>query len=581
MSVRLLDQETIGKIAAGEVIERPMSVVKELIENSIDSGASRIAVEIERGGNELIRVVDDGNGMSADDIALAVERHATSKLSTFDDLETLQTLGFRGEALPSIGAVSHLDIRSREKSVSVGVELRLNFGRHERASGRSAPVGTSVTVRQLFGNVPARLKFLRQPSTEAAYVTRLIGAYACLRSDIRWSLTIDGRRAISTSGSGQDSDSALGVYGAELNDDILVLSPLGEDSRVAGVEVTGWVSSPHVTRSHRQNLFFFVNGRLVQHRSLMFALEEAFQSLLMVGRHPIGMVRIDIDQRMVDVNVHPTKAEVKFADERSVCRAVQRATHQALTSQPQDLLPAVSFLPPGPRGLGMEQEAFSSLPPVPAQLLQPPTSHLRRDTDADSVPGVNLSGVPAMRVLGQVGGTYIIAEGPTGVFLIDQHAAHERVMYERILGQMTSNSVNRQPLLDPLVIELSPEELVAFDRSVDELGEIGFDAERFGDQSVVIRQLPAVVKGVDIAERFHLILQELADGGAGDSWMDSVAISAACHTSIRAGQALSLQEMRELVAQLERTEQPRACGHGRPTMLHMSQGELERQFSRR
>lgn len=581
MSVRLLDQETIGKIAAGEVIERPMSVVKELIENSIDSGASRIAVEIERGGNELIRVVDDGNGMSADDIALAVERHATSKLSTFDDLETLQTLGFRGEALPSIGAVSHLDIRSREKSVSVGVELRLNFGRHERASGRSAPVGTSVTVRQLFGNVPARLKFLRQPSTEAAYVTRLIGAYACLRSDIRWSLTIDGRRAISTSGSGQDSDSALGVYGAELNDDILVLSPLGEDSRVAGVEVTGWVSSPHVTRSHRQNLFFFVNGRLVQHRSLMFALEEAFQSLLMVGRHPIGMVRIDIDQRMVDVNVHPTKAEVKFADERSVCRAVQRATHQALTSQPQDLLPAVSFLPPGPRGLGMEQEAFSSLPPVPAQLLQPRTSHLRRGTDADSVPGVNLSGVPAMRVLGQVGGTYIIAEGPTGVFLIDQHAAHERVMYERILGQMTSNSVNRQPLLDPLVIELSPEELVAFDRSVDELGEIGFDAERFGDQSVVIRQLPAVVKGVDIAERFHLILQELADGGAGDSWMDSVAISAACHTSIRAGQALSLQEMRELVAQLERTEQPRACGHGRPTMLHMSQGELERQFSRR
>jgi DNA mismatch repair protein MutL len=345
--------------------------------------------------------------------------------------------------------------------------------------------------------------------------------------------------------------------------------------------VTGWVSSPHVTRSHRQNLFFFVNGRLVQHRSLMFALEEAFQSLLMVGRHPIGMVRIDIDQRMVDVNVHPTKAEVKFADERSVCRAVQRATHQALTGQPQDLLPVVSFLPPGPRGLGMEQEAFSSLPPVPAQLLQPPTSHLRRDTDADPVPGVNLSGVPAMRVLGQVGGTYIIAEGPTGVFLIDQHAAHERVMYERILGQMTSNSVNRQPLLDPLVIELSPEELVAFDRSVDELGEIGFDAERFGDQSVVIRQLPAVVKGVDIAERFHLILQELADGGAGDSWMDSVAISAACHTSIRAGQALSLQEMRELVAQLERTEQPRACGHGRPTMLHMSQGELERQFSRR
>lgn len=581
MPVRMLDPDTIGKIAAGEVIERPMSVVKELIENSIDSGASRIAVEIEQGGNALIRVTDDGRGMSADDLSLAIERHATSKLSAFDDLETLQTLGFRGEALPSIGAVSRLDIRSRERSAIVGSELRLSFGKLEPVATGSSPAGTSVTVRELFGNVPARRKFLRQPTTEGAYVTRLIGAYACHRSDIRWTLTIDGRRSISTPGTESDSDAALGVYGAELNDEILVYSAPGEDSRVPGVTVSGWVSSPRVTRSHRQNLFFFVNGRLIQHRALTFALEEAFQSLLMVGRHPIGMVRIGIDQRMVDVNVHPTKAEVKFADERAVCRAVQRATHQALTSQPQDLIPEVSFLPPGPRGLGMEQSAFTSLP-VPS-LLKPSgaMSHVTTPVDGAPIQPGNPSGVPAMRVLGQVGGTYIIAEGPSGVFLIDQHAAHERVMYERIMRQMTTNSVDRQPLLDPLVIELTPEELVAFDRSVDELSEIGFEVERFGDHSIVIRQVPAMIRGIDIAERFHLILRELADGGAGDSWMDSVAISAACHTAIRAGQALSLQEMRELVAQLERTEQPRACGHGRPTMLHMSQGDLERQFSRR
>ncbi len=512
MPVRLLDPETIGKIAAGEVVERPMSVVKELIENSIDAGATRISVELEQGGNQLIRVTDDGGGMSAVDLALAVERHATSKLGAFDDLETLQTLGFRGEALPSIGAVSRLDIRSREASSSVGTQLSLNFGHQDALSSGSAPAGTSITARELFANVPARLKFLRQPSTEAAYVTRLIGAYACLRSDIRWTLAVDGRRSISTSGNGDDSDAALGVFGAELNGEVLVLPRLSDDSRVAGVEVTGWVSSPRVTRSHRQNLFFFVNGRLIQHRALMFALEEAFQSLLMVGRHPIGMVRIQIDQRMVDVNVHPTKAEVKFADERAVCRAVQRATHQALTNQPQDLIPEVSFLPPTPRGIG--QSTFAPLPPAPPELMRHSTSHLQADAVSASAPS-NRSGVPALRVLGQVGGTYIIAEGPSGVFLIDQHAAHERIMYEKILGQMMTNSVDRQPLLDPLVVELTAEELVAFDRSVDELGEIGFDIERFGDQSVAIRQIPAMVKGVDIAERFHLILQDLADGGAG------------------------------------------------------------------
>lgn len=581
MPVRLLDPQTIGKIAAGEVIERPMSVVKELIENSIDSGASRITVDIERGGVELIRVADDGSGMSTDDLSLSVQRHATSKLAVFDDLEDLDTLGFRGEALPSIGAVSRLEIRSRVKTDRTSAELRMDFGHQQEVMIGSASVGTSINVRELFGNVPARLKFLRQPSTEAAYVTRLIGAYACHRSDIRWTLTVDGRRSISTPGTGDDSDAALGVYGAELSEEMLTLAPLQEESEVPGVSVSGWVSSPRVTRSHRQNLFFFVNGRLVQHRSLMFALEEAFQSLLMVGRHPIGMVRVEVDQRMVDVNVHPTKAEVKFSDERAVCRAVQRAAHQALTMQAQNLIPEVSFLAPDPKGSGLDRTAFASFPSNMSEILRQSTSNLPTEPTTGPAESGNPSGVPTMRVLGQVGATYIIAEGPSGVFLIDQHAAHERIMYEKILGQMTTNAVDRQPLLDPLVIDLAPDELVAFDRSVNELGEIGFDVERFGDQSVVVRQVPALVKGVDVSERFRLILQELAEGGAGSSWMDSVAISAACHTSIRAGQALSLQEMRELVAQLERTEQPRACGHGRPTMLHMSQGELERQFSRR
>lgn len=579
MAVRLLDDRTIGKIAAGEVIDRPVSVVKELIENAIDAGARRIRVEIEEGGNRSIRVVDDGCGMLADDLALAVERHATSKLLEFDDLESLTTLGFRGEALPSIGAVSRLTLRSAVAGGGAGAEIVIDFGEQRPISAGGTPVGTTVTVDDLFGNVPARRKFLKQPSTEAAYITRLIGAYACLRSDIGWSLNVNGRKVVSASGTGDDAEAAVGVYGAELAGDILPLPQLDSDARVPGVEVSGWVSSPRVTRSHRQNLFFFVNGRLIQHRALQFALEEAFHALLMIGRHPLGMVRIEIDPRMVDVNVHPTKAEVKFADERAVCRAVQRTTHQALTLQRQDVLPEVSFLPQDRAATEMSQQVFH--PSVPWPVRSGTTLDNDEAQEGEQRTEKHPSGVPLMRVLGQVGGTYIIAEGPQGMFLIDQHAAHERVLYEKILGQIRDGAIDRQPLLDPFVVELSPEELAIFDRSTNELASIGFEIERFGDRSIVVRQIPAIVRGGDIDERMHLILRELAEGGAGDSWLDSVAISAACHTSIRAGQALSLAEMRELVAQLERTQQPRACGHGRPTMLHMSQNDLERQFSRR
>lgn len=577
MPIRVLTNETIGKIAAGEVVERPSSVVKELIENSIDAGASRISIDIEDGGSTLIRVSDDGMGMSSSDLEVAILRHATSKLSVFDDLEHLGTLGFRGEALPSIGAVSSLAIRSGPRGETFGAAIGLEYGVTIPAHVEAAPVGTTVTIRDLFGNVPARRKFLRQTSTEASYISRLVGAYACNRSDIRWTLTSDGRKPVSTPGTGNDVDAAIGVFGAELVDEVLVLDSKGTEFAVPGIAVTGWVSSPRVTRSHRQNLFFFVNGRLVQHRALTYALEEAFHSLLMVGRHPIGMVRIALDSALVDVNVHPTKAEVKFVDERAVCRAVQRATHQALTQQDQDVIPQVNFTAPEPRGATLAQGTFGSW------VGQQDFGSSRQPTEEGEAPTVRPypSGVPVMRVLGQVGGTYIIAEGPEGLFMIDQHAAHERVLYEKILGQMQTQSIDRQALLDPRVVELSPDEMAAFDRSMDELRNIGFEIERFGEQSVAIREIPAIVHGIDIGERIHLILQELAEGGVGDSWLDSVAISAACHTSIRAGQALSLHEMRELVAELERTAQPRACGHGRPTMLHMSQSELDRQFSRR
>lgn len=583
MPIQLLKDETIGKIAAGEVVERPVSVVKELVENAIDAGATRISIDIEEGGGKLVRVSDNGVGMTRDDLPLAVTRHATSKLSSFDDLERLHTLGFRGEALPSIAAVSHLSIRTSDGNAGGAIEV--DYGKVGVAEIDAAPRGTTVTVRNLFANVPARRKFLRQPSTEATYISRMIGAYACHRSDIQWSLTNDGRRSIRTDGARDDVSAAIGVFGTELADEVLQFTELSLEFRVPGISVTGWVSSPRVSRSHRQSLYFFVKGRLIQHRALIFALENAFHSLLMVGRHPLGMVRIEMDPAQVDVNVHPTKAEVKFADERAVCRAVQRGTHQALTSQQQDVLPEVHFEPVPRAKMSANQISFASNREPISLGTEHQLDSRRQQEHAGEPPSseqsTHPSGIPVLRVLGQVSGTYIIAEGPEGMFLIDQHAAHERIMYEKIMAQMQAKAVDQQPMLDPLVIELPPDELAVFDKSIDELNEIGFDCERFGEQSVIIRQIPALAKGVNIADRFHQILQELSDGGVGTSWQDSVAISAACHTSIRAGQPLSLPEMRELVAQLERTEQPRACGHGRPTMLHMSQNELERQFSRR
>src|SRR5215203_4968582 len=572
MTLRLLDERTIGKIAAGEVVERPVSVVKELVENAIDAGASRIRVAVRGGGTELIEVVDDGCGIAPVDLPLAVCRHATSKLSSFEDLDSLTTLGFRGEALPSIGAVSTLTIRSRTADTTHASLLRVTFG----------DVGTAVTARDLFGNVPARRKFLRQPSTETSYIQRAVSAYAAMYPAVAFELVIDGRRAFVTAGSGDAIAAATAAWGTEVGRAAILLERLDESAAVPGVSVEGWITAPELSRSHRQGIVIFDNGRWVQNRALAFALEEAYHSLLLVGRHPLAAIHIRLDPAAVDVNVHPTKAEVKFVDERAACRAVQRAVHTALARRSHDDLPQVRF------------EPISATPPArqrPIPFAPPRFGSIEIETRDSSREAESLapngsgsahpSGVPMLRVLGQIAASYIIAEGPDGMYLIDQHAAHERVVYERILTQLRERAVDRQTLLDPLVVDLSPEEMTAFERSAAELAEIGFEIDRWDGGAVAVRAIPAMVKGVDVAQRLRLILRELADGGQGESWLDAVAVSTACHTSIRAGQPLSIPEMRELVTALEGASQPRACGHGRPTMLHLSGSDLEKQFQRR
>jgi DNA mismatch repair protein MutL len=577
MTLRLLDERTIGKIAAGEVVERPVSVVKELVENAIDAGASRVRVAVKGGGIELIEVVDDGRGMSTTDLPLAVQRHATSKLAAFEDLDSLSTLGFRGEALPSIGAVSDLAIRSRVPEATHASLLRVSYGDVAAAVAVGAAAGTAVTVRDLFANVPARRKFLRQPGTETGYIQRAVAAYAAVYSEIAFELTIDGRRAFVTDGSGDTIAAATAAFGAEVGRAAILLEPPEESAAVPGTSVEGWISSPELSRSHRQGIVIFVNGRWVQNRALGFALEEAYHSLLLVGRHPLAAVHLRLDPSAVDVNVHPTKAEVKFVDERAACRAVQRTVHAALARRPHAEIPYIRFEPISTSPAARQRP----MPFTPPRFTPADSTATAATPEPNGSGDAHPSGVPLLRVLGQISSSFIIAEGPDGMYLIDQHAAHERVLYERILGQMRERSVDRQSLLDPLVVDLAPQEMAAFERSHQELHDIGFEIERWDGGAVAVRAVPALVKGVDVAERLRLILRELAEGGQGESWLDAVAVSTACHTSIRAGQTLSIPEMRELVAALERSSQPRACGHGRPTMLHLSGSDLEKQFQRR
>src|SRR5262245_61655152 len=402
MTLRLLDERTIGKIAAGEVVERPVSVVKELLENAIDAGSSRIRVAVGGGGIALVEVVDDGCGIAADDLSLAVQRHSTSKLTSFEDLDRLATLGFRGEALPSIGAVSTLTIRSRTPDANHASQLRVDFGEVAPVTAVGAAAGTSVTVRDLFANVPARRKFLRQAATETGYVQRAVAAYAAAYSHISLELTVDGRRVFVSAGSGDAIGAATATWGAEVGQAAILLEPLDEAAAVPGVTVEGWITAPELSRSHRQGIVIFVNGRWVQHRALSFALEEAYHSLLLVGRHPLAMVHVRLDPAAVDVNVHPTKAEVKFVDERAACRAVQRAVHTALARRAHHELPTIRF-EPIPFAPPVRQRPMPLAPSRLGPTLAQPEigvnggSHDEPANQAANHP----SGVPLLRVLGQ------------------------------------------------------------------------------------------------------------------------------------------------------------------------------------
>ena len=585
MPIRLLDEDTIGKIAAGEVIERPASVVKELVENALDAGARSVRVEIRAGGRELIRVSDDGHGIPAEELPLAIQRHATSKVTRFDDLARLTSFGFRGEALASIAAVAELRIVSRPPDSPHAASLVSRNGRVEPPTTVPAAPGTTVTVRDLFAHVPARRAFLRQDHTEAAYVQRVVQACALAAPEVRFELVSDGRTVLATDGSGDLGNTIVGVFGPDIAAEMVPIVPPADDEHDPerpAVTVSGYVGLPTLTRGNRQHIILLVNRRWIESRSLTFALEQAYHSLIMVGRFPVAVLHITVAPERLDVNVHPTKREVRFSDERLVFAAIQRAVRGTLTQHtPAQTIPSFTTTPLSAptvqRRLALSHpDRFRPTPPPPPE--DTPGDDQEAGMTVVPDPG---SAVPVLRVLGQVGATYIIAEGPDGMYLIDQHAAHERVLFEQLWQQFERAKPDIQTLLEPLVIELSPVQLETAERCREEMAQIGFHIEPFGGSAVAVRAVPAIAARRDPRAVLLGILDEMAAGGRGTTLLESLTISTACHSAIRAGQTLSLPEMRELIAQLERCTAPRACGHGRPTMLHLSQEELERQFERR
>lgn len=597
MPVAILPPHVVAQIAAGEVVERPASVVKELVENALDAGARRIKIGFRDGGRTFIRVSDDGAGMSPDDLHHAIQPHATSKVRQADDLNHLTTLGFRGEALPSIAAVSRLTILTRPPTATAGHRLTIEASRIVGDAPQAAAPGTIVTVEDLFANVPARLKFLRTIATESAVITRTVVAYALAYPEIQFEVRQHESLVFATDGRGDRRAVLAAVHDPATARAMLPIeATLPADERAGAVAVAGLISLPPLARSHRQDLYLFVNRRWIQSRSLTFAVEEVYQSLLMVGRHPLGAVLIEVPAGEVDVNVHPTKAEVRLVNERRVFRLVRDAVVAALqgtTAAVPTFGEAQSSLSEAAQRrlalsslLAARPQATTELSPQPAAdeaaalsleqlsgLWQPAPSPER---DA----GPPAAALPILRVVGQIGQTYIVAEGPTGLYLVDQHAAHERILYEELRGQMLKAAVDSQLLLNPVMIEPSPAAIEVIETEGGALASLGFRLEPFGSGVYAIRAIPGILRRRDVAAAVLGLVEEMASGGEGE-WLERLAITTACHSAIRAGQTLSPEEMRQLILQLERCTQPRHCAHGRPTMLHLSQLELEREFGRR
>lgn len=573
MGIEKLPENVASAIAAGEVVERPSSVVKELVENALDANAQRIEIQVEDGGRSLIQVADDGEGIAVEQIELSVARFATSKLRTAQDLHHIRTLGFRGEALSSIGAISRMEIASRRPDDPVGAELLVEGGNVQGTKSQGLPVGTQVRVKNLFFNVPARREFLKSDATERRWITTLVTRYALAYPDVSFSLAQEGRLTFKSAGNGERREILAEIYGLEIARQMLSLPEGGpQDLRIAG-----YISPPHVHRSNRRELTFFVNGRWVQDASLSAAVLQAYHTLLMVGRYPIVVLFITIDPEAVDVNVHPAKAEIRFRNQQKVFAIVQRAVRAALIGQSptpsvdvssrwRDEAHEVPGQPSPDWTLWREAETG----PIELE----PASRSASDRSGD---------VPLLRPVGQVGASYLVAEGPDGLYLIDQHAAHERILFEQFMRENNAGELESQQLLEPVAVDFSPAEMETIEGQAEILNELGFQIENFGPRTYRVLALPALFTKKDPAVLLRSVVEEFEeDEQPLASEIEARIVARICkRAAVKAGQVLARPEQERLLRELEACDAPRTCPHGRPTMIHLSVDSLERQFGRR
>ncbi|MGH8228369.1 MAG: DNA mismatch repair endonuclease MutL [Steroidobacteraceae bacterium] len=615
MPIRLLHDALIDQIAAGEVIERPASVVKELVENSLDAGARRIEIDIERGGVGLIRVRDDGAGIAAEELPLALARHATSKIASFDDLESVTTLGFRGEALPSIASVSRLTLASRVRGADRGMEIAAEGGRVLAPRPAAHLEGTTVEVRDLFFNVPARRKFVRSDATEAGHIARLAERLALSCADVQFRVRSAGRTLLDAPVAPGSADARERRIAAVLGDDLLTRG-LRVEHAAGPVALRGWIGLPTASRAQADEQYWFVNGRSVRDRLLMNAVRLAYRDVLYHGRYPVYALYLELEPSWVDVNAHPSKLEVRFRDSRSIHDFVLHALERVLAdtkpgpdAKPAAVLPqlvpsAASSVvaaaagaetgPPwqGPRpgagllrGLELEEAAgiTAGAPAWPAAEALASTRGAATLVGAVRDAPLEAAERPLGSALAQLHGVYILAQSAEGLVLVDMHAAHERVLYEQLKARYGAAQMPSQQLLEPLVIALKPADLAVLTERRAEWQRAGFELDALGPARIAVRRVPALLAGCDVAAILGEVLRDLEQGEAGhhlEAAADRFLGALACRTAIHAHRRLTLPEMDALLRQMEATERASQCNHGRPTWTRLTLRQLDQLFSR-
>jgi DNA mismatch repair protein MutL len=659
MPIQVLSELVAAQIAAGEVIERPASAVKELVENALDAGATVIQVESEGGGRRMIRVADNGSGIQAAEVELAFIRHATSKLTTVEDLYQISTLGFRGEALASIAAVSQLTLLTRTADAPTGIQLRMRAGAITEKQSAGAPIGTVITIENLFFNTPARLRFLKAETTERRHIDTIITRYAMAYPNVRFLLKQDGRLVFQTTGNGSLADVLVETLGLEVMRDMLEVTPV-EPRRadLPRITVSGFSSAPHLTRNTRSQIQLFVNGRAIQDSSLSYAVAQAYHTLIPSDRYPIAVLLINLPPEDVDVNVHPTKAEVRFRSADAVFSAVQTAVRRAVVgstpvtnatygifedSRTGSQAPAESIAPDpyqdsvqasfseSIREAGFRTQQYpqgAPYRPGSAPAYRPGADDMRRydgtrrssaegtyppPTDDDHADGAGEAPIhyaltdpspmppnrpvtqpppyatnasarklPPMRVVGQVAATYIVAEGPAGMYLIDQHAAHERILYEQFMAEHAAKARVSQRTLDGIQIQVTLRSAAMLAENAAMLSTLGFVITPLGDTIIRVDAVPAIIADRTPEETLRLILDDLEDGSEpGARTVEAKITLRVCKAAaVKAGQILSLVEMQNMIRMLEACQNPRTCPHGRPTLVHLSSDQLAKEFGR-